>query len=350
MLRLKTEVKVTALDKPTISVIMANYNAAEHIAAALKSVLAQSLSQIEVLLSDDASTDASIAIAHQIAAQDPRLKVIEGDSNAGPATARNRALDLATGDWVAVVDSDDIIHPQRLERMLEAARACGTDAIADDLTYLVDNTVENGSTLLGAACPTTPQEVTAKTFVADTDYAPKMGYLKPIIKRDALHGLRYREDIRIGEDHDFYVRFLLNGGRMHLLPQSYYLYRRNVHSLSHRLHPNDIKAMIRVQDDLLISYSDLPKDIRAAFLARRVALHRPLAFETLVQQIKSRRLGSAITNILHHPALLGQLAGVAKDRLVRRIKPATTQPPKTSTDPSQWTLQDWAELSASRVS
>ncbi len=335
---------------PIVSVIMANYNAADYVEAALKSVLAQSVSQIEILLSDDASTDTSVAVAHRVAATDGRLQIITSDTNAGPAAARNRAFDAATGDWIAIVDSDDIVHPQRFALMLDAAQNLQTDAVADDLTYFMDSTVQPGGTLLGKTRPTAPEQLTAKTFVSSAPDAPQLGYLKPMIQRTALDNLRYREDIRIGEDHDFYMRFLLNGGRMHLLPESYYLYRRHAQSLSYRMHPDDVSAMIAVQDDLLTSYPDLPADLLADFAARRAALQEPLAFETLVQHIKNRRFGSALQDVVRKPALIGKLGNVAKAHLTRRFKPTVQQPPAFPSDPDKWTLQDWAELSAPRSS
>jgi succinoglycan biosynthesis protein ExoO len=327
---------------------MANYNAADYVAAALKSVLAQSVSQIEILLADDASTDAGVAVAHQVAAVDGRLQIIETDVNAGPAAARNRALDAATGNWIAIVDSDDIIHPQRFELMLAAAQKLQTDAIADDLTYFVDNVVRPGGTLLAGIRPSEPQQLSAKCFLCADAGAPQLGYLKPLLRRDALNGLRYREDIRIGEDHDLYMRFLMNGGRMHLLPESYYLYRRHANSLSHRSHPEDVRTMIAVHDDLLASYPDVTDDLRADFAARRVALHEPLAFETLVKHIKNHQFGRALVDIFQKPALLMQLCAVAKNHANRQFKP---QPPQHSifpNDPSQWTPQDWAAMSEPR--
>ncbi|MEL6681962.1 MAG: glycosyltransferase [Pseudomonadota bacterium] len=329
--------------KPTVSVIMANYNAADHLPAALQSVLSQSISDIEVLLSDDASTDGSIKIARQFAMQDPRLKVILTLQNAGPGAARNRALKQARGEWIAIVDSDDIIHPQRFERMMRAAADLGTDAIADDLTYLIENQAQSGATLLGSMMQTAPLELTLKSFVAPSENAPKLGYIKALIRRDVLQGLTYREDIRVGEDHDFYVKFLLNGGRMHLLPQSLYLYRRHSVSISHRLHPDDIMAMIRAQNDVMAQYPDIPDDLRADMVARCSALQKPLAFETLAENLRRKRIGDAFVNIVRKPALLLWLGGVLKARAMRRIRPPKVQH-KMLTDPSKWTLQEWAKI------
>lgn len=334
---------------PTVSVIMANYNGADYIAMALRSVLAQSITGLEVLLADDASVDNSVNIARHISSSDPRLKIIETASNAGPAVARNRALEVATGDWVAIVDSDDIIHPQRFERMIDAAKELRTDAIADDLTFFQDEAIQVAGTLLGKYRPHAPCPLTAISFAWSDPDAPQLGYLKPVIRRSALDNLRYREDIRIGEDYDFYMRFLLNGQQMHLLPQSYYLYRRHGNSLSYRVRPEDLAAMIAAQDDLLASYPNLSDELRTQFAARRASLQQPMAFETLVQHIKTRRLGLATQDIARNPSLLGQLGKVAKARLTRSFARPVKSADSGPRDPNKWTLQDWAAISTPKA-
>jgi succinoglycan biosynthesis protein ExoO len=162
--------------------------------------------------------------------------------------------------------------------------------------------------------------------------------------------LRYREDIRIGEDHDFYMRFLLNGGKLHLLPQSYYLYRRHTQSLSHRMHPDDVRAMIAVQDDLLKLYQDLPTELRADFAARRTALQKPLAFETLVQNLKTHRFGHAFLDVVRKPALLLKLGQVASSHLFHRFKKPAPSRSTFSEDLDKWTVQNRAAFSSPEVS
>lgn len=325
---------------------MANFNGADHLAMALRSVLAQSIERLEVFLLDDASTDDSISVASQIADVDSRVRVFDAAQNAGPGVARNRGLEAATGEWIAIVDSDDIIHPRRFERMIDASRELDTDAVADDLTYFHDAGIRPAGTLLGASRPGAPTSLTAARFVSANPDAPQLGYLKPMIRRAALSGLRYREDIRIGEDHDFYMRFLLNGGRMHLLPQSYYLYRRHSDSLSHRMHPDDVATMISVQDDLLHSYPELSDEMRAHLGVRRAALQQPLAFETLAQHIRNRDLGRATRLVACKPLLLTELARVGKAHLVRRFFGSAKSPVVVARDPTKWTLQDWAAVAS----
>ena len=119
--------------RPVISVIMANYNGAAYIADAVSSVRKQTLTNFEIIISDDASSDRSVDIVSGLAANDARIRLLRSDRNRGPAAARNRALEVARGEWIAIVDSDDFIHPTRLETLINFAVRDGADIVADDL-------------------------------------------------------------------------------------------------------------------------------------------------------------------------------------------------------------------------
>ena len=281
---------MSAAAKPRVSVIMANYNGAAHIAAAISSVLVQSMPDLELIVSDDGSSDDSITIVERMMKRDPRLRLVEATANGGPAAARNRALDVAIGEWIAIVDADDILHPQRFERLLKAADDMNYAGVADDLIYFRETPGYRPETLLGQQFPKGSFEVTAAQMV-DTQNGsqPPFGYLKPILRRDHLEALRYREDIRIGEDHDLYLRFLLNGGRLRVLRQSYYLYRRHGQSVSHRFTPDDVAGMIRVQDDLKQGSPDMDHELTALMESRARLLNKSLAYEKVVQDLKNRR-------------------------------------------------------------
>jgi len=82
----------------------------------------QTLTSWELILVDDASSDDSVAVVEQTANGDPRVHIIPQTANSGPAAARNRALEAASGQWIAVFDSDDFMVPQRLEQPLRRAR------------------------------------------------------------------------------------------------------------------------------------------------------------------------------------------------------------------------------------
>jgi glycosyltransferase involved in cell wall biosynthesis len=97
-----------------ISCVIPVYNGERFLAEALDSVLAQTYRPLEILLSDDGSTDGTPKVAARYAQQIRYLR----QANAGPASARNRGLELAEGDFVALLDSDDLWHPEKLERQM----------------------------------------------------------------------------------------------------------------------------------------------------------------------------------------------------------------------------------------
>jgi len=106
----------------TVSVILPSCDSEQWIAQAIDSVLKQSYKDIELIIIDDASNDGTVEIVKRFAA-DPRviLKVREHCSG-GPAIPRNDGLKIATGEYLAFIDSDDIWHPRKLELQLNAMR------------------------------------------------------------------------------------------------------------------------------------------------------------------------------------------------------------------------------------
>lgn len=105
-----------------ISVIMPAYNAEEFIAQAIESILNQTYQTFELLIVDDGSTDGTVEIINYYAAKDSRIKFIQADHGGGPR-ARNIAAKVAQYPWIAMMDSDDIAYPDRLEKQLKAAQA-----------------------------------------------------------------------------------------------------------------------------------------------------------------------------------------------------------------------------------
>src|SRR5919112_446276 len=117
-------------DPPRFSLIFPAYNAAGFLKRALHSALAQTMPDFELIVVDDASSDSTLALAHEVAARDPRVRVLHNERNRGMYATYNRAIDAARGEWVAALDADDVWLPERLERML--AVADGEDMVSDD--------------------------------------------------------------------------------------------------------------------------------------------------------------------------------------------------------------------------
>jgi succinoglycan biosynthesis protein ExoO len=310
---------------PRISVVMANYRGAAHLPAALDSVLAQTIRDIEIIVSDDASPDDSAAVVRDYAQRDPRVRLIEASANGGPAAARNKALRAARGEWIAIVDSDDVIEPERFAILLAETERLQGDAVADDLLFFSEN--GEGPALLGGHASEGPFPVSPEFFIRSNitgNGLPPLGYLKPMYRRSSIAGLLYDENMRIAEDYDFLLRFLLDGRSLFILPQPLYRYRRHPASISHRLSEAHVLAMIANQQALLADRSgQLPCAVLDALDLRMKSLRRQLAFERLVAAMKGRRPARALGMLATQPHLIAPLARSASEHWRARLgKPA----------------------------
>lgn len=308
-----------------VSVIMANYRGGEHLFAAIRSVLRQTHADLELIVSDDASPDDSVSLIRQAAAEDRRVRLIEATVNAGPAAARNRALDVADGEWIAVMDSDDLMHPQRLERLVSAAERHRADIVADDLVFFGVTVATSGQTLLQPLDQRDPLTVSTEVYLrasGERSELPALGYLKPMIRRSRIGALRYAEELRIGEDYDFILRLLLAGARFVVLPDPMYLYRRHSASISHRLSEDAVAAMVAAHDRLASDGAD------AELLAeRRGGLVELLRYEQLLTALRGRNYPQAMAQMVRHPPLLRRLARSVRERLARRSAPTLERTP-----------------------
>ncbi len=218
---------------PKVTVIVPAYNAEGFLERAVRSALAQTEPDLEVIVVDDGSTDATVDVALGIAAEDRRVRVVRNQENRGVSASRNRAIALASGEWIALLDADDTWLPQRLATLLCAAG--GADVVCDDLLFIVDSCRGAqpggcGSWLRRVGLRRRqPYWLTLAEFIRYD-----LGLLKPLIRRDFLEerGIRYDPDLRVAEDYYLYCRLLAGGARWRQLAEGYYLYSRGPHSLS----------------------------------------------------------------------------------------------------------------------
>ena len=104
---------------PLVSVIMPAYNAERFIEEAINSVVNQTVEDWELIVIDDCSNDNTFKLAQELAISDKRIYVLKNDENSGVAKTRNRGIDLAMGDFIAFLDSDDVWYPRKLECQLQ---------------------------------------------------------------------------------------------------------------------------------------------------------------------------------------------------------------------------------------
>lgn len=114
---------------PLVSVIMPAYNAEKYIEQAIRSVQKQTVRSWELIVVDDRSTDKTAEQIRRLAAEDMRIIPVYSETNHGAAESRNIALRQCRGEFVALLDADDVWHPQKLERELERARKTDADLV-----------------------------------------------------------------------------------------------------------------------------------------------------------------------------------------------------------------------------
>lgn len=152
--------------KPKISVIVPVYNVRDYVEACLRSILCQTCRELEILVTDDGSSDGSGEICERLAAEDPRIHVLR-QSNGGLSAARNAAIRRAEGEYLAPVDSDDLLEPTYLEKLLAACEAngaqiavCDYRRIPEACRVLPRTEVQEPGGPVGPEDPGTPAEST----------------------------------------------------------------------------------------------------------------------------------------------------------------------------------------------
>ncbi len=222
---------------PSASILIPAFNAEATILRALECAQAQTFDDIEIIVIDDASTDTTADQVKSRAVSDPRIQLLRLEKNSGPAAARNVGIAIAKGEWLALLDADDTMSSDRLERLI--AMSDSSDVLVADNLELYDRhagrTVKLGidPTLLGAGLRLDARGFAARCKTNQSD-ALDFGLLKPLVRAAhiQMHSVTYDEQMRYGEDFRFYLDVLLAGGTLLVHPQAYYQYTERVGSIS----------------------------------------------------------------------------------------------------------------------
>lgn len=305
-----------------VSVVMPAYQAEAFVAQGIASALAQSLTDLEVVVVDDCSTDGTWDVLQRCAREDPRVVALRQPRRSGASAARNVGITRARGRWVALLDADDLFLPQRLERMVERAEAEGADLLGDDLLKSDFTTGAPLGRAFGDEALTfngpLPLAELVRRDMPGQERLAKFGFLQPIMRRAFLleHGLRYAEDVGVGEDFLLYFEAVARGGRFHLMPEAHYIYRLRPGSVSnHRgcaLHLSKAnERMVRIAEGL----GD------AELLASLHQRQRLLDFDSFVLATESGTVGAALRYArFDNPAVLLRQARVAAGAARNRFR------------------------------
>jgi glycosyltransferase involved in cell wall biosynthesis len=191
---------------PAVSVVITTYNRLAVVPVAIDSALSQvGCRELEVIVVDDGSTDGSVAEIRRRYAIEPRLRVVTR-ANGGPAAARNLGIDVASGEWTALLDSDDWWEPAYLSSQLAVlADNPGADMVlCNGRRQDQDGSWHNLFDHPSFTMPTSIEAMCAGTWIQPSF---------TVVRTDVARRLRFDETFRVGDDLEFMWRFVKAGHR-----------------------------------------------------------------------------------------------------------------------------------------
>ena len=290
-----------------VSIIIPVYNTENYLKQCIESALNQTYDNTEIILVDDGSTDSSGLICDEYVKKDNRIRVIH-KPNGGQSSARNIALDVATGKYVYFLDSDDYILPDLIKKLVDIAEANDADIVFFEATSFVDNDNFNESVLdyfnytRNHIYSVSNSQMQFVKLVNNNEYfvcTPLHFYKKQYLVSNSI---RFEEGI-IHEDNLFSARVYLNNGiTAHLHSQEYMRRLRNdstmtSESTEHKVfkytslvrvyyevvkeinlvNPIDAIALILINDCVnacFNSYNSLSKEMQNEYIALQKRLKR----------------------------------------------------------------------------
>lgn len=194
---------------PFFSVILPVFNRAHVLERALRSVLAQSCQDFEIVVVDDGSSDNPKAVVDRIS--DPRIRYLRQE-NQGGGMARNTGINAATGRFIAPLDSDDVFLPHHLQSMKTLMD--GTQKVVGYAQILVDR--GDGRTMLKPPRAIRPDEDMGEYVLCERGFVPT---ITTVVEREMAQRVRYHPKLRAAEDVDFAIRLALEGCTFRMLEE-----------------------------------------------------------------------------------------------------------------------------------
>lgn len=205
---------------PQVSIIVPVYNVERYVSQTIESVLAQSVTDFELLLVNDGSKDGSLAVCRDYAAKDTRIRVIDKE-NGGVSSARNVGLGVATGEWIMFLDSDDMLTPNALEKCLPYLERY------DIVRFEIDDIFADGSRLRRKLRWAFTKGQLLRQILG---HATMVSSCASLYRRSLFeeHHIRFDERVRYGEDWIVLAQLVAHSRRVKLMPhRRYYLYNRS---------------------------------------------------------------------------------------------------------------------------
>ncbi len=249
---------------PALSVVVPVYNVRDWVRPALESVLSQTLTDLQVIVVDDGSTDGSIDIVREYAARDPRIQIIS-QQNAGLGAARNTGAAHATGEFIAFFDSDDLVPPDAYDAMVSQLRASGSDFVTG--AFARGNEAEAKKP--GWVSRTMARNRSGLTIADEPDLLLDITAWNKVFRHSfwTKHDFRFVEGVRY-EDQVPITRAYLTARSIDVLRQRVYTWRTRIDGSSitqQKASILDLADRLRSQQECAELMSRAPAGIREAW-------------------------------------------------------------------------------------
>lgn len=268
-----------------ISILIPVYNASQYLEEAINSCIDQTLKPTEIILLNDGSTDASWDIMMRMAKQHPIVKIYQQE-NTGPSIARNRLVDFASQDWICFMDSDDVLHPMRLEAASKFTLDC--DAVICGFNRF-ENKISNFEAI-------EISNIKVSSLKDSQRMVLKYGYGLPrmLMKRGVYLDANGLDSTLVNnEDHELHFRMLTQNVKFKYIDANLYFYRQHQGEFRLSNQVDKTKHICNALDKMSNQIDALPIDLQSF---AKVQIGNRMAHNAL----KQARLGHAnYKNQLH---------------------------------------------------
>ncbi len=234
----------------TLSVLIPVYNAAPYLAETLDSVLQQSAQADQIVIVNDGSTDQSLELLTAYQQREERILLID-QPNGGVSQARNKGLSQCAGDFVALVDADDICLPTRFQIQLNTLKYKGADICGSWMKNF-------GSSNRLNKYPTRSDQLKWNYFF----FGRTIPNPSAMFRRSSIGATRYNENLAFGEDYAFFLASLISnpGIRLTNISKPLIRYRTHPEQASRRLREQNLTNLGLICNELLPHPSDKPSE------------------------------------------------------------------------------------------
>ncbi len=211
-----------------VTVLMPCYNALPYLHEALNSIIDQTYQNLEILCINDGSTDSTGVVLNEYAAKDSRIKVIHNEQNIKLIGTLNKGIQLAKGEFIARMDSDDISVKNRIEKLLDFLKSTNSDVVSCNFDVINEKSKKIKANLLRAY---SHQEILSSSFL----FTPIL-HAGLLAKRDVFlqFSYSYESSSLHVEDYELWCRMLRNGVKFQNSSEVLYYVRMNQESVSHQ--------------------------------------------------------------------------------------------------------------------